>query len=95
MSAVVVALIAFGVAWILAGTYLATAKMRRPWLRSRTGSPVIVHCRDGASIQGVLLEAWHDGVLLAAPKHLGEGAPAQLAGQAYIGRDNIAFVQVL
>ena len=68
--------------------------LRRPWLTKRTGSPVIVHCRDGQSIQGVILKVWHDGVLLAAPKHLDEGSVA-LSGHAFIGRENIAFVQLL
>lgn len=71
---------------------------RLPWARidSQPAPSVIVHLSDGGqSIEGVQLRRDAAGVLLGAPKMLGEGADRDvpLAGEVWVPARNIRMVQ--
>lgn len=61
-------------------------------LRRRT---VVVHTRDDQSIRGVLTEAYHDCLVLAEPRYLGEAKAEEIKGSAVVPRENVAWLQVV
>lgn len=68
--------------------------MIRTWFRRRRAFSVLVHTTGDETFQGVLVGEFRDGVALRHAKyHSGEG-DVPLAGEVFIPRSRIAFVQV-
>lgn len=67
---------------------------RRSWLRQRTLARILVHTTDDKTIEGVLDTVARDGVVLIAGRYLEGDAKVELAGETFIPREKIAFVQV-
>lgn len=67
--------------------------MARAWLRRRKGRRVIVHCLPPSdqSIEGLLTLVARDGLVLQGARFLEANAPA--AGEVFVPRDRVAFVQ--
>ena len=69
--------------------------MIRGWLRRQLAASVVVHTTTDQSIAGVLEETARDGVILRAARFLDSpDAEVPLAGETFIPREKIAFVQV-
>jgi hypothetical protein len=60
------------------------------WLKSVTADTVVVHTRDGRSIRGVLVGAYHTEVALAHASLLHFGGEDQLDGDVIVLRDNVS-----
>ncbi len=63
------------------------------WLASVTLRRIIVHTKDDRSIEGLLLEELPDGIVLKAAKLLEEKSTVPLAGDTWIPRHQVSFVQ--
>jgi hypothetical protein len=63
------------------------------WLARLTLRRVIVHTCDDQSIEGLVELAGAEGVLLRDAKMLGTKS-VELAGEIYVARGNVSFVQV-
>lgn len=68
---------------------------RRRWIDQVTHQRVLVHTTDDSSFDGVLVTVDVDAVVLADAKSLDGPEPVGLAGQQWITRDRIKFVQVV
>lgn len=66
------------------------------WFKRVLKKRIIVHTVTDQSIQGVLMEQTHDGVILRAAELLrAEGQKAtSMAGETFIPREQIAFAQL-
>ncbi|GAA2141532.1 hypothetical protein GCM10009760_25800 [Kitasatospora kazusensis] len=65
------------------------------WLRRQLASEVVVHTIEEQSIRGWLEEEAPDGLILRAARFLDAGEnPVPLAGETFIPRGRVAFVQV-
>ncbi len=67
--------------------------MRRGWLDSKHLHRLIVHTTDDKSVEGCVLRVARDGVVLIQSKFLDGDGQVPLAGEFFIPRDRIAFVQ--
>lgn len=66
------------------------------WLRRRKAYRVLVHTTEDQSIEGVMVYAAADGLVLRhARYHPADSAPISLHGETWIPREKIAFVQSL
>lgn len=63
------------------------------WLDSRLTRRVLVHTVDGTSIEGSLIRAAPDGLILAAARYLDDAEPKDLLGETYIPRPRVGFIQ--
>lgn len=67
---------------------------RRSWLAKATGRKLLVHQRNDATIEGLLVGVYQDGLLLRTAALLRSGAnPTPMAGEVFIPRDQVALVQ--
>lgn len=75
-----------------AGALAAARLQRRSWLARTVTSRVIVHTTEDQSIEGLLVQAGPDGVLLEAPRMT---APEEvdLAGAMWIPGPKVNFIQ--
>jgi hypothetical protein len=66
------------------------------WFAAAIRKRVIVHQLNDRSIEGSLWERTADGILLRSAKYLGESGQADIpmAGEVFIPRENVAFVQM-
>lgn len=85
------------VSWLLSCAAIAfVAWDRRDWLARSIRRRVIVHTTDDRSVEGVLVAHDRAGVALASAAYLDAGpAPLALAGDLWLPRDRVRFVQVL
>ncbi len=98
LAALVVAL----VAWlILCLTIIAVAigRKRKPaetdgWLDQSIRARVSVHTVDGDTLDGLLLETDQTGLVLTDATFVAGGESTELAGDQFIPRDRVRFVQV-
>lgn len=69
--------------------------MRRSrWLKSVTAHKVLVHQTNDASIEGLLVRDWADGITLRSASALKSGADATpLAGEVFIPHEKVALIQ--
>jgi hypothetical protein len=66
------------------------------WLRRQLATSVVVHTTTDQSIAGVLEGTARDGIILRAARFLDSGdAQVPLAGETFIPRERIQFVQVI
>lgn len=91
MLVLMLVLVAVNVAALVA---LAVVQLRGPrrWAPKLEKRKVIVHTTDG-SIDGVLMVTARDGLVLSAATYLDDERP-QLAGEMFIPRAQVAFIQV-
>jgi hypothetical protein len=87
VAAVIVVTLALVVALLAAASVFMGALPRR---KSET---VVVHTKDQQSIQGVLLGAYRDALVLGHPRHLDHAPDTTLGGDAIILRGNVAWIQ--
>lgn len=74
---------------------LETLAEPNDWLHLVLKKRITVHTQDSNSIDGTLMESMDDGVVLRAAKWLNSGGPpTSMAGEVWIPRENIAFVQL-
>lgn len=66
------------------------------WFHRVLKKGIVVHLRDGTSIEGVLMECAEDGLILRAAKLLGENGVGDMAmaGETFIPEENVAFAQL-
>jgi small nuclear ribonucleoprotein (snRNP)-like protein len=65
------------------------------WIDSVIQKRLIVHLKDGTTIQGSLSTVMKDGVILRAAAYLNPGSSATpMAGEVFIPRENVAFIQL-
>lgn len=66
------------------------------WLESVIARRITVHTSTNASIEGSLASTTADGLLLKAARMLGgtDGKGTPMAGDVFIPRTNVAFVQL-
>lgn len=68
---------------------------RSRWLESVLTKRIVVHLKNDQSIDGSMVAEMHDGVILRAARLLNDGAPAtSMAGEVFVPRENVAFVQL-
>jgi hypothetical protein len=65
------------------------------WLERTVHRRIIVHTPTGESIEGTLVHAHADGVLLWSAKFLLHPTPVDLDGEVFIPRDQVLFVQTV
>jgi hypothetical protein len=64
------------------------------WLRQKMGRRVLVTTIRDTTVEGVLVRDYADGVvLLGAELHQAHGDPQQLAGEFFVPRAEVAFIQ--
>lgn len=68
--------------------------MKRSWLTRKLASSVTVHLTTGDSIAGYLEEVGRDGVILRAPRFLDAEQHVPMAGELFVPREKVLFVQV-
>ncbi len=68
--------------------------MRRSWLRTRLRRNVYVHTTQSTTIRGVLQTVGGDGVVLSAAVFLESADPVPMAGDVFIPKANVAFIQI-
>lgn len=67
----------------------------REWLASVLKKRIIVHLKNGATIEGTLMEVMSDGAILRAAKLLDDaGKATPMAGETFVPRENVAFAQL-
>ena len=65
------------------------------WIESVLRKRIIVHLKNGDSIDGSLWETMDDGIVLRAAQLLNaEGPATTMAGEVFIPRENVAFAQL-
>ena len=65
------------------------------WLDRVLKKKVVIHTVQDQSIEGVLMEATDDGVILRAARLLGSGGVStSMAGEVWVPRASIAFAQL-
>ena len=65
------------------------------WLEKVMTRRLLVHLKDGATIDGSLVARMDDGVVLRAARLLTDGAaPTSMAGEVFVPRENVAFAQL-
>lgn len=65
------------------------------WLDRVLKKQIVVHTVQDQSIEGVLMEATVDGVILRAARLLDSGGKGtSMAGEVWVPRTNIAFAQL-
>lgn len=69
---------------------------RRGWLDKQTARRVIVHMSTDVTLEGALVVSARDGVVLRAAEVKGEPGRggAELAGEIFVPRDQIVFMQL-
>ena len=68
--------------------------MRRSWINGVLKQRLIVHTKSDQSLDGHLVAVMKDGIVLRASKLLNPaGNPTPMAGEVWIPRENVAFVQ--
>jgi hypothetical protein len=72
----------------------ATVATRTGWLLRRRRRSVTVHTRDEQTIEGILAMSAPDGIVLRAARYLDTTSTIPLAGEVFIPRDRVAFIQV-
>lgn len=68
--------------------------MVRGWLRRQLADEVVVHTTENMTIAGWLEEVSSDGVILRAARYVEGDGDITLAGEVFIPRPKISFVQV-
>lgn len=70
--------------------------MIRGWLKQQLATDVVVHTVDNSTLRGLLEDTARDGIVLRAARFLdgGNGDGVHLAGELFVPRDKIAFIQV-
>lgn len=64
------------------------------WLRRQLADEVVVHTTEDMSIAGWLEEVASDGIILRAARYVEGDGDIALAGELFIPRSKICFVQV-
>ena len=65
------------------------------WMESVRARRITVHCLNGSSIDGSLTATMDDGVILRAAQLLNpDQTTTPMAGEVFIPRINVAFVQL-
>jgi len=65
------------------------------WLESVMTKRLIVHLKNDLTIDGSLVARMDDGVVLRAARLLGQGTqPTPLAGEVFVPREQLLFVQL-
>lgn len=65
------------------------------WLERVKTKKLVVHQRNNASIEGLLMLNLRDGIVLRSASLLNSGAaPTPMAGEVFIPREQIALVQL-
>lgn len=77
---------------LVAIALLALLPARR-WTSRLEKRKVIVHTADG-SIDGVLLVTGTDGLVLADATYLGDDEKTEVAGELFVPREKVSFIQV-
>lgn len=72
--------------------------MRQPrWIRDRRLEQVLVHTVGGDTIAGALLRAERDAIILVQARFFdgneGSAASVPMAGEVYVPRERVAFIQ--
>lgn len=67
--------------------------MRRRWLRRQFRRKVLVHTRDNQTLEGVLEADAPDGLVLRAARFLEGDGQVPLAGEIFVPRENVAWLQ--
>lgn len=68
---------------------------RKSWLKSVTARKMIVHQLNDASIEGLLVGTYQDGLLLRSAALLNSGStPTTMAGEVFIPREQVALIQI-
>lgn len=68
--------------------------MRSRWLKSKMLRQVYVHTTDDQTVFGVLEADAPDGLVLRAAILLGESSRVPMAGEVFIPRGKVSFIQV-
>lgn len=68
--------------------------MIRGWLRHKLAEQVTVHTTTDQTIIGYLEETSRDGLILRAARFMDAEVAVPLAGEVFVPREKIAFVQV-
>lgn len=69
--------------------------MRKSWLKSVMTKRLLVHLTSGQSLDGSLTAIMADGIVLRAAKLLADSDKAvSMAGEVYVPREKVAFVQL-
>lgn len=68
--------------------------MRRGWLRRKLAESIVVHLTTGDSVAGFLEETSKDGLILRAARFLDNDTHVPLAGELFVPRERVLFVQV-
>lgn len=97
MAVLVIVLLAL-VAALAAALYVAVRRLvdaRRPdtWLDGVTSERILVHTVESQTIDGTLLSAGADGLVLVAARFAHTDQPVTFAGDLWVPRDKIRVVQ--
>lgn len=67
---------------------------RKNWLERVAMRKVMVHLDTDTSVEGFIADTSLDGLLLrSATLHAGNGTPTEMAGETWVPRERIVFVQ--
>lgn len=71
-------------------------ELKADGLAKQVGHLVAIHSRvgKGVSVRGVLVRVHRDGYALANAEWLSEASPANLGGEVFFPREQVAFFQV-
>lgn len=86
--------VALSVLALAVGSAAATSRRHR-WIDDVTHQRVLIHTTDDSSFDGVLIAVDPDALVLADAKSLDGPDPVELAGEQWITRDRVKFVQVV
>jgi hypothetical protein len=90
----VIVIAAIAACLLIAGATAAIARLvEGTWLRRATKTELLVHTVDERTIKGVLVETGREGLILRAAAYLEGQSSIPLAGETYIPRERVAFVQ--
>ena len=64
------------------------------WLKRQLADEVVIHTTESQTVRGWLEEVARDGVILRAARYVEGEGEIPLAGELFIPRPKIAFVQV-
>lgn len=87
--------IALVVGWVASAAAVVVVSVWRPkrWAPSLEKRKVIVHTADG-SIDGVLMVIARDGLVLRSATYLDDDTKPELAGELFVPREKVSFIQV-
>lgn len=73
----------------------AAAPTSRDWLDEQLTRELVVHTVDNQTVRGLLDRVSPDGVVLAAARYLGPEGEIDLAGELFVPRAKVRFIQRL